>query len=281
VRLEFNGITYTFVANYHGGTGNDLVLQWADVRLLGWGSNSYGQLGNGGTTVGLVPAPVLMSGVLAGKTITSVATGESHRLALCSDGTLAAWGYNSNGQLGNGATNYSGEKAPVLVKRTGVLLGRTVIAIAAGPAVSLALCADGTVAAWGSNSNYQLGDSTPTQSSVPVWVNRTGVLANRPVVAIAAGYSHCLALCADGNVAAWGANDSGQLGNSSTTNSAVPVLVSRAGVLATRQVVAISAGINFSLARCADGSVASWGLNDYGTLGNNTTTRATSPAAKT
>ena len=58
VELTYGGLTYTFVANYGGGTGNDLVLQWASIRLLAWGSNASGQLGNNSTTNGNVPVSV-------------------------------------------------------------------------------------------------------------------------------------------------------------------------------------------------------------------------------
>ena len=55
IALTFDGKTYDFVANYFGGTGNDLVLQWADTKVAAWGSNSYGQLGDATTTRRLVP----------------------------------------------------------------------------------------------------------------------------------------------------------------------------------------------------------------------------------
>ena len=82
----------------------------------------------------------------------------------------------------------------------------------------------------------------PTNRLVPVLVDRTGVLAGKDVVAIAAGTAHSLALCADGTLAAWGSNYYGMLGNNSTSNSSVPVLVDATGALAGKKVVAIAAG---------------------------------------
>ena len=64
VALSHNGVTYHFVANYYGGTGNDLVLQWADVRPVAWGEGYYGQLGNNHTTDSHAAVDVDMSGVL-------------------------------------------------------------------------------------------------------------------------------------------------------------------------------------------------------------------------
>jgi len=270
VGLNYNGTTYQFVANYYGGSGNDLVLQWANNKIYAWGSNGNGQLGNNSTTSSSVPASVTQSGVLAGKTLISVAVGYEHSLALCSDGTLAAWGYNYFGQLGNNSTTQS--NVPVLVSQSGVLAGKTVVSIVAGYYHSMALCSDGTVAAWGYNVDGQLGNSSTTNSSVPVLVTQSGVLAGKTVVSMAAGIYHSVALCSDGTVAAWGYNYEGELGNNSTTNSSVPVLVTQSGVLAGKAVVSIAAGGDHNFALCSDGTVAAWGYNYDGELGYNSTT---------
>ena len=275
VNLSYGGISYAFVANYFGGSGNDLVLQWANSWLLSWGYNGMGQLGNNSTTTNNVPVAVEMGGVLAGKTVLTPVQGGSHALALCSDGTLAAWGYNSVGQLGNNSTSNS--SVPVWVDQTGVLAGKTVVALAGGGYHSLALWADGRVAAWGGNDGGQLGNNSTTNSGVPVWVDQTGVLAGKSVVAIAAADTHSVALCADGTLAAWGANSYGQLGNNSTSGSLVPVLVDRGGVLAGKSVVAIAADSFHNVALCSDGSVAAWGENGIGQLGNNSSTNSSVP----
>ncbi|MCB1278053.1 choice-of-anchor D domain-containing protein [Prosthecobacter sp.] len=269
VVMGYNGMVYRFVANYYGGTGNDLVLQWKNVRPVAWGDNSNGKLGDGTTIGRLTSVNVVSSGVLAGKTIVSMAAGANHSLALCSDGTLAAWGSNFSGQLGNHSPSDS--SVPVLVDRSGVLSGKTVVAIAVGTSHSLALCSDGTLTAWGSNSRGQLGDNTTTSRDVPVLVDTSGILSGKTITAIAAGQGHSMALCSDGTVAAWGQNDYGQLGNNATgTDSLVPVAVNTSGVLSGKTVVSIAAGQLHSLALCSDGAVAAWGNGGNGQLGNNT-----------
>src|SRR5262249_23878815 len=75
VALSYGGKVYNFVANYYGGTGNDLVLQWASVVPYGWGANSHGQIGNTNTSDVLAPAAVLATGILSGKTIIAMAPG--------------------------------------------------------------------------------------------------------------------------------------------------------------------------------------------------------------
>jgi alpha-tubulin suppressor-like RCC1 family protein len=279
VDLSYGGKSYRFVANYYGGTGNDLVLRWAYQNLVAWGSGDAGELGDGRNTTISLAVSITQSGILAGKTVLSVAAGSKYSLALCSNGTLAAWGENTSGQLGNNSTTNS--SVPVLVDQSGVLAGKIVISVATGGSHSLALCSDGTLVAWGLNSLGQLGNNSTTNSSVPVLVTQSGVLAGKTVVAVTAGYQHSIALCSDGTLAAWGRNINGQLGNNSTTNSSVPVLVTQSGVLAGKTVISVVAGDYHSFALCSDGTLAAWGLNNYGVLGNNTTVSSYVPVLVT
>ena len=292
VTLSYGGKSYRFIANYYGGSGNDLVLVSAATRAFAWGRNYYGELGDGTNQTKApysktAPVPVLMNGgvsVLKSKTVTRIATGGDHSLALCSDGTVAAWGRNSKGQLGkNSMINSSVPLAINTASGVSALFGKTVVAVAAGYEHSLALCSDGTVAAWGSNWGGQLGNNSATDSSVPVAVNTTtgvSALFGKTVVAIAAGVYHSLALCSDGTLASWGYNTEGQLGNNGTTNSSVPVAINTtAGVSALfgKTVMAIAAGAYHNLALCSDGTVATWGFNHDGRLGNNSTTNSSVP----
>jgi alpha-tubulin suppressor-like RCC1 family protein len=279
VTLSYNNISYRFVADYYGGTGNDLVLRWAKTKAYAWGYNNNGQLGNGTTTDRSAPTAVTATGVLAGKTLIAVANGGYHTLALGADGTLAAWGSNEFGQLGNGTTTNSSN--PVLVNRNGVLAGKTVVAIAAGMSTSLVLCADGTLASWGKGAGGSLGTGGTANSSVPVLVKSDGVLAGRRPVAIASGTGHSLVLCADGALVTWGLGDSGQLGNGTFNNNLVPVQVTATGLLATKTVQSIAVGSDHSLAVCSDGTVAVWGYNYSGQLGTGNTTTSNVPVAVT
>jgi alpha-tubulin suppressor-like RCC1 family protein len=267
VALDFNGRSYRFTANYYGGSGNDLVLEWAAARPVAWGRNSSGQLGNGDALQRSIATDIATGGVLAGKRVTALAAGASHSLALCADGTLAAWGSNGSGRLGNGTTTSS--SLPVAVSRSGAFAGKTVVSISAGSMHSLALCSDGTVFAWGNNFFGQLGIGfISNSSSSPVAVTTTGVLAGKFVTAITAGDQHSLALCSDGTVVSWGNNSSGQLGTSQYLSSSTsPVAVHMAGVLSGKTVIVIAAGGSHSLALCADGTLAAWGSNSSGQLG--------------
>lgn len=127
---------------------------------------------------------------------------------------------------------------------------------------SLLLKADGTVWAWGSNLNGQLGDGTSVSRSVPLPVNGLN-----GAVAVSGGADHSLALKADGTVWAWGWNNEGQLGIGMWGDRFVPT-----GVPGLTSVVAVAGGGYHSLALKSDGTVWTWGSNGYGQLGDGTTT---------
>jgi len=241
----------------------------ATVKLASWGDNDRGQLGNNSTTDSDNPVILSFTGVLTGKTPVQVAAGEAHSLVLFTDGTLAAWGRNDEGQLGTG--NFSNSLVPVLVPPAGALAGKTVTDIDAGRYHTIALCSDGTVACWGGGIYGVLGNNGNDNSSIPVQVVNSGVLAGKVVTHIAAGSNHNLALCSDGTIAAWGMNYDGALGiNLIDCCRYTPVAVQRTGPLLGKTVTAISAGYH-SLALCSDGTLAAWGDNQDGQLGNNST----------
>jgi alpha-tubulin suppressor-like RCC1 family protein len=223
---------------------------------MAWGGNYYRQLGTAqATNESSVPTPVAtLSGVRA---VAGGNGGSGHGYALRTNGTVWAWGANTQGQLGNGwwSSPYGGgSAAPVpVVGLTGVT------AIAAGSSSGYALRSDGTVRAWGSGGWGELGNGSFTGSSAPVQV--TG-LTN--VVAIASGSSTGYALRADGTVWAWGHNGNGQLGDGSTVQySTTPVQVS-----GLTGVTAIASGTDTGYALRTNGTVWSWGDNDRGQLGD-------------
>ena len=231
-----------------------------------WGANGWGQLGDNSTTYSKVPVAVHTAGVLAGKTLTAISTGERHSCAVA-DGKAYCWGNNYSGQLGNNSTTDS--RVPAAVNTSGVLAGKTITAIAAGDFHTCAV-ADGKAYCWGNNYSGRLGNNSATDSSVPVAVNTSGVLAGKTVTAISTGGSHSCVL-ADGKAYCWGDNAYGQSGNNSTTDSLVPVAVNTSGVLAGKTITAISAGGSFTCA-VSDGRAYCWGGNSYRQLGTNSPT---------
>jgi alpha-tubulin suppressor-like RCC1 family protein len=221
---------------------HELALR-ANGTVLAWGDDTFGQLGNGiVSSNGDSEVPVAVPGL---STVTAVAAGEEHSLALLANGTVMAWGDNHEGQLGDGTTKTSAVPVPVHG-----LSGVT--AIAAGSLFSLALLNNGTVMAWGDNREGQLGDGTLRNSTVPVPV--PGLSG---VTAIAAGALHSLAVLANGTAMAWGDNESGQLG----VGRQVSLRVIPTAVAKITGITAIAAGEEHSVALLSDGSVWVWGGN--------------------
>jgi alpha-tubulin suppressor-like RCC1 family protein len=227
------------------GDNHGLAIR-EDGTLWAWGSNQYGQVGNGSPFSQLSPVQI---GTATWK---SVAAGSGHTVAIRQDGTLWAWGQNSTGQLGTGSTQ---QDVPVQVGTAADWQ-----AVACGATHTLALKMDGSLWTWGNNGNGQLGNgySTGAPAYVPVR------LGTATWVSVAGGYTHSLAVRADGTLWAWGYNTNGQLGTGNTSRSE----------FAPRQIGAattwlrVAAGNNSSAALQQDGTLWMWGSNFSGETGN-------------
>lgn len=242
------------LASLSAGSYHVLAVDTAGT-VLAWGRNSDGQVGDGSRQNAF--APMIVTGFPNGVTVKAVAAGDSHSLALGSDGRVYAWGANVCGRLGTGTAAPQLAPAPV----TGFPDGVIITAIAAGSEHSLAAAADGAVYAWGRNAFGQLGDGTLSDRVHPVAVS--GFPEGAVITAVSAGMDHSLALDSNGRVYAWGGNDEGQLGNGTNAPSRVPMTV--AGLAPC---IGISAGSYVSLAVSADGVLYAFGSNWTGQLGD-------------
>jgi len=282
VALKQDGTVWAWGDNYCGqlGDGTTTLLRTSPVQVLGlsnvsaifagsnhtvalkqdgtvwaWGANFGGQLGDG-TTTRQRHSPVQVPGL---SNVSAIAAGGNHTLALKQDGTVWAWGDNGDGQLGDGTI---GTHRPSPFQVPGL---SNLIAIDASGAHTLALTGDGTVWAWGYNSDGQLGDGTTATRRSPVQVVQVPGPFNARV--IAAGNHHTLALKGDGTVWAWGNNGMGQLGDGTTTYRRSPVQVP-----GLSNGSAIAAGDHHTVLLKQDGTVWAWGHNSVGQLGDGTFT---------
>ena len=134
---------------------------------------------------------------------------------------------------------------------------------------------DGTLRVWGSNSANQLGDGTGAVGGNSLSPITPSNLSGYTVTAVSAGDAHTIAIMSDGIIRTWGDNTNGQLGNgASGGNTATPVTPNN---LTGLTMTAVSAGYQYSVALCSDGTVWTWGLNTHGQLGNNSTTDSNVP----
>jgi hypothetical protein len=206
-----NTSTLTAMTNIPGtpvsiycGAYHTLVLM-DDGSIYGCGSNSYGQLGNGTTTT----TSTLTDMTNIPGTPVSISCGTYHTLVLMDDGSIYGCGSNSYGQLGNGTTT----NTSTLTAMTNI--PGTPVSISCGAYHTLVLMDDGSIYGCGYNGNGQLGNGTTTNTStLTAMTNIPGT-----PVSISCGRYHTLVLMSDGSVYGCGRNDSGQLGDGSTTSS--------------------------------------------------------------
>lgn len=266
------GSTNISAQTISAGTAHTAVTCSNDSAVIDWGANSNGQLGINDTTQETSPVRVhgpLNMGFL--KNVKEIVIRENFSIALRYDSTVWAWGFNGDGELGNNSNTDSW--IPVQVhgpSNVGYLRG--IVQISAGYAHVIALKSDGTVWAWGDNTNGELGDSTTINRTAPVQVHgllNVGFLTG--VTKIAAGQQFNLALIAGGNVLSWGLDTNGELGDNSIIDKHVPVQVHGPGNVGfLNGITSFSAGGQHALAMKADSTAWSWGLNINGELGNNT-----------
>jgi alpha-tubulin suppressor-like RCC1 family protein len=237
-----------------GGNAQSLAVK-TNNTLWAWGSNYRGGLGD--NTVVDKSSPIQIGALT---NWSKVAAGLNSSFALKTDGTLWAWGYNNSfGQLGDGTV--INRSSPVQV---GSLTGW--IEIAAGIRHTLAVRSNGTLWAWGSNSDFGLGSSGSSTSS-PVQV---GALTNW--YQVSAGQGHSMAVKTDNTLWAWGKNSTGQLGLGNTVIRSSPVQV---GALTNwSQISCLYEG---SASVKTDGTMWGWGQNSSGMVGDGTVINRSSP----
>ena len=249
------------------GSLHNLALK-SDGTVWGWGFDYFGQVGNG-TSGANVLSPAQVRGPSG---MTAVAAGGYSSLALKSDRTVWAWGYNGQGELGNGTSDERAHSTPSKVRNL-----NTAVAIGAGVEHGLAVLANGGLSAWGDNQSGELGAATATTcggytspcSTVPV---RVASLSG--VTAVAGGHGYTLAVKSDGTAWGWGNNGYGELGDGKPQlygSVKSPVRATVTGV------AAIAAGASHSLWLRSDGTLWAAGSNYYGQIGDGTFTDAPAP----
>jgi len=248
-----------------GGLHTCAILDNGSVSC--WGKGTFGGLGNGGTSD--KTTPTLTSSLGAGRTAVAISSGGWHTCAILDNGLVSCWGSGAQGQLGNGSTSNS--LTPTLTSSLGS--GRTAVAISSGRSQTCALLDNGSVSCWGLGSNGQLGNGGTTQQNSPTLTSSFG--AGRTAVAISSGGYHTCAILDNGSVSCWGLGSNGQLGNASTSKQYSPTLTSSLG--SGRTAVAISTGERYTCAILDDGTVSCWGQNQYGQLGDGTSTQRATP----
>lgn len=252
------------------GNNHTLALK-KDGTVWAWGYNIDGRLGDGSAISRTTPVQVKGPGGNGFLTeVAAITTGYRHSVALKKDGAVLAWGYNADGQLGNGVAG--DRNTPSRVKNeTGTGLLTDIKQIAAGKNHTMALKNDGTVLTWGSNETGQLGAGTKTMRNSPVKVLAGQGKDFQDAAAVAAGAGHSMIMKNDGTLWAFGDNTAGQCGNGTTVNPDYPAQVKGLdGTDFLTECTVVTGGSNHTLAIGKDGSILGWGGNNQGQVGNGT-----------
>ena len=184
------------------------------------------------------------------------------------------WGDTYAGQSGTGVIGLA--TTPVAVDQRALA---PFTDLATGERHSCALDGHGRAYCWGYGYSGELGNGTNATSNRPVPVDTSGVLAHRELVGVAAGTWFTCAVDTEGLPYCWGHGSNGELGNSGTTNSLIPVAVDTSGVLSGRSLSKIRAGGSSACGLDRHGRAYCWGWNNFGQLGDGTTTTSSVPVA--
>jgi Regulator of chromosome condensation (RCC1) repeat/Putative Ig domain len=253
----------------------------APGQVLVFGSNFSGQLGNtaneGTAMANATPSSLSLPG--ASGQVVQTAAGGGFSLVVTSSGQLYAFGEDFYGQLGFALSGSNHTSTPTLVTLPGAT--GPVVQVAAGSSFSLAVTSTGQLYSFGLNLDGELGHETNAGTSnpnpTPALVGLPGAVG--PVVRVAAGNVHSLALTASGQLFAFGANASGELGNATNNGNANPnphpTLVSLPAAAGTP--VDISAGNGSSLVATSSGQLYSFGYNEFGQLGRSQNSGTSNP----
>jgi ELWxxDGT repeat protein len=253
----------TATSIYAGGHSTCAILDDASVKC--WGLNDEGQLGIGSSSSS-TSTPTTISSLGTGRTAVSLATAYNAVCALLDDGSVKCWGYDDQGQLGNGGSNSDLRSPPASAINLGT--GRTAKAITGGEFHFCAILDDDSIKCWGEGADGKLGTGSTGNRNTPT--STSGSFASgRYAVAIDAGYDHTCAILDNGQLTCWGSDADGQLGNGATTGTKSSLQSSTVSLGTGRTAISLSAGGEHTCAQLDNGQLKCWGNRADGQVGDN------------
>ena len=239
-------------------------------RVFFWGLNKYGQLGDGTTIDRYTPIEITHQfNLKSGEKVISLSLGSYHSSVVTSNGRVFTWGFNVNGQLGDGST--TNKSIPTEITNSFIIYsGDKVVSLYLGSNYSSAITLYNRVFTWGNNDNGRLGDGTTTERYVPMEItNQFDIGYDAKVVSIVLGESHSSAITSNERIFTWGNNDNGKLGDGTTTDRYIPTdITNQFNLENDEKVVNLSLGTVHSSAITSNKRVFTWGLNSVGQLGD-------------
>ncbi|MBF0451875.1 MAG: tandem-95 repeat protein, partial [Candidatus Magnetomorum sp.] len=260
---------FTNVSAIAAGVYHSIALK-DDGSVWVWGFGQYGQIGNDQmTSTNTIPTATSLPNDI---TIIAISGGGHHVLALDDTGHVWAWGYNSNGQIGNGSNQTATLPKEVLTSTSPITPLTNIKNIAGGSFLSIASGFDGSLWTWGKDGYGMLGHGT-VNTHLFVATQVQSLTDVDTITKVDELYT--VILKSDGTIRSWGLNDKGQLGvdSSSLPTSYTPVPQDNP----LQDVIDIASGYRHTLLLRANKTVCALGDNTYGQLGNGTTDSSSNP----
>lgn len=290
------------VTDVSAGDNNTCAI--ADGQAYCWGNNFHKKLGDGTSTERTSPVIVNGHGALTtAMAVTKISAGTDHTCAVANSDAYC-WGWNMNGRTGLNTTANTDSDPTLLSTASSSAAGTptgpngmrpAVSDIAAGGEFSCGIF-NGKVACWGKSNLGQTGTNTTSDRAVATIIN--GAAGGYYATSVSAGTSHACALIhgnnsvTNGNIWCWGAGADGRLGNNSSSNSTVPVLINCGGTTIPstttscasasyrRSATSIAAGA-MSTCSVANGVILCWGNGSSGQLATGGTASSSLPVEST
>lgn len=248
-------------------------------KVVSWGRNNQGQVGDGTRTQRDSPIDITSQfNLQPNESIIAMSSGTQHSSALTSDGRLFMWGSGTNGRLGRGTATRS--TIPVDITNNFALSsGETIVQVSLGATHSSAVTSNGRLYMWGNNGRGRLGDGTTVERRSPIDItSQFGLSVGETIVQVALGSEHSAALTSDGRVFTWGRG--GRLGDGTTTDQATPVAITAQFNLPLGETITqinIGSSGTHSSALTSEGRLFMWGVGGSGRLGRGSSTNSTIP----
>jgi alpha-tubulin suppressor-like RCC1 family protein len=231
-----------------------------------WGMNINGQLGDNSTAERYLPTPVDTTNLGTGEAFIQLVLGVAHTCGLTALGRVFCWGADSNGQLGDNATNGDALR-PILVSASGLYFSQ----IIAGENHTCALTGSGQPYCWGANGSGQLGDNTTAGRDMATAVVMTELTTGESFYTLAAGGAHTCAMTNTGKAYCWGLNSNKEIGDNTTINRLKPTAVTLTNLTGGETFKRLALGAAHSCGISQTGQAYCWGDDGLGQMGNTTT----------
>jgi alpha-tubulin suppressor-like RCC1 family protein len=244
------------------------LLTSHEVRC--WGSDSFGQIGDGHQDNRTLPVPVIDASGGRLRDVVQLSAGGNGSCAVLASGEVRCWGNNEDGQGGVGAPSTSLLRATPVLAVVGARHLTGVTQVDAAPAGVCARLRSGEARCWGQNGSFLLGDGTDVDRPRPVVVrNGAGTGPLTGVRRISVGDYHTCAVRTDGTARCWGTDAAGQLGDGAVATRGLPTtVVADATGAPLRGIATVDAAGTHSCARLTNGQARCWGANGQDQLGN-------------